>query len=371
MNKNEPPTDRVTHCGPLDVHDAASECANSATQTGITGASASSVGVDSGPLPSVSSGSASGPDDHDHDHAQSHEHSHSSATNSRTRLTLALLVTATVLVAELIGAVVSGSLSLAADAGHMLVDSAGLIIALIAAHLMTRPRDDRHTWGWARSEVIAAALQAGMLAVICLMVAFEAVTRLLEPTTLEPVPMLIIGIIGLVANALSLAILAGGRGESLNMRAAVLEVANDALGSVAVIAAALIAMATGWGGADAIASLFIAALMAPRAFALLRKSVRILMEETPESLDLELVRQHILALPEVRDIHDLHVTTIASGVISLTAHITVDEDATEHERRDLVHTLQDCVATHFAVPVDHSTFQIDSPEHRDHELLAH
>jgi cobalt-zinc-cadmium efflux system protein len=342
MTEKEPPTGRITHCGPAASGD---------------GASGGGAPASAGPS-----------------HAPSHEddgHSHSHGSSSRTRLALALLVTMSVLVAELVGAAVSGSLSLAADAGHMLVDSAGLVIALVAAHLMTRPRDDRHTWGWARSEVVAAALQAGMLAVICLMVAWEAVNRLLAPTPLEPVPMLVIGIVGLAANVVSLGILAGGRGESLNMRAAVLEVANDALGSVAVILASVLALATGWDGGDAVASLFIVALMAPRAFALLRRSLRILMEETPESLDLSQVRTHILALPAVRDVHDLHATTIATGVVSLTAHVTVDEDATEHECRDLVHTLQTCVATHFAVPVAHSTFQIDSPGHRDHEVLAH
>lgn len=298
-----------------------------------------------------------------------HEHSH--ATAPRSRLAWALAITAVVLVAELIGAAVTGSLSLAADAGHMLVDSSGLVIALVAAHLMTRPRDDRHTWGWARSEVIAAALQAGMLAVICLLIAWEAIQRLLSPATIEAGPMLAVGIIGLVANVASLAVLNGGKGDSLNMRAAFLEVSTDALGSVAVIVAAIVTMTTGWSRADAIASLLIAAIMAPRALHLLRRSARILMEETPAGLDLAQMREHMLAVPDVEDVHDLHVSTIATGVVQLSAHVTVAEDTSGARRRDIVHALQDCAAGHFPVEVSHSTFQLDTPAHREHETLRH
>lgn len=302
----------------------------------------------------------------------SHDHSHAHARSSRTRLAVALSITVTVLAAELVGAAVSGSLALAADAGHMAVDSSGLAIALIAAHLMTRPRDDRHTWGWARSEVVAAALQAGMLAIISTTVAWEGIRRLLGPEpTLEPAPMLVIGTVGLVANVASMLVLAGGRRESLNMRAAFLEVATDALGSVAVIAGAGIAWTTGWVRADAVASLFIAAMMAPRAVALLRRSVRILMEETPDDLDLAEVRTHMLRVPDVVDVHDLHASTIGTGVVQLSAHVTVADTVSATRRRDIVHALQDCVATHFPVEVGHSTFQLDSPEHRDHELLTH
>ena len=306
-----------------------------------------------------------------HEDSSSHSHSHASA--SRGRLAIALAVTGTVLIAELIGAYITESLALAADAGHMLVDSSGLVIALIAAHLMTRPRNNRRTWGWARSEVVAAALQAGMLAIICGFVAFEAIRRMVTPESIDllPMPMLIIGIIGLGANAISLAVLAGGRGDSLNMRAAFLEVANDALGSVAVIIAALVTLVTGWSGADAIASLIIAVLMAPRAVILLRRSVRILMEATPEALDLAEVRTHILAAPGVTDVHDLHATTISTGVVSLTAHVTVADGLSDHERADLLHTLQSCAGEHFPVSIGHSTFQIDTAEHRDHEVLTH
>lgn len=229
---------------------------------------------------------------HSHDHAHSpgtehgaHSHDHSHASASTTRLGWALAVTGAVVVAELLGAFWSGSLSLAADAGHMVVDASGLVIALIAARLMRRPRDEKHTWGWARSEVLAAALQAGMLLIISVMVVWEGAWRLVSPPEVEAGPMLIVGIVGLLANVVSLAILAGGREANLNMKAAFLEVANDALGSLAVIVAAGAEWALGWTRADAIASLLIAALMAPRALALLRRSVAILMEQAPTSVD--------------------------------------------------------------------------------------
>ncbi|MGO3796814.1 MAG: cation diffusion facilitator family transporter [Pauljensenia sp.] len=300
-----------------------------------------------------------------------HDHSHGHASASRTRLAWALAITVTVLVVEFVGAVLTGSLALAADAGHMFVDSSGLVVALVAAHLMTRPRDDRHTWGWARSEVVAAALQAGMLAVICLFIAWEGIGRLVDPTPVDAAPMLAVGALGLVANAASLLVLSGGREESLNMRAAFLEVSTDALGSVAVIVAALVTLGTGWERADAVASLLIAAVMAPRALLLLRRSVRILMEETPDALDLAEVRAHMLRVPDVEDVHDLHASTIATGVVQLTAHVTVPDGTSGARRRDIVHALQECVASHFPVEVGHSTFQLDSPGHRDHEVLRH
>lgn len=307
---------------------------------------------------------------HHHSHGH-HGHSHSHSSQSRTRLAWALAVTLTIVVAELIGAWVSGSLALAADAGHMIVDSSGLLIALIAAQLMTKPRTDRHTWGWGRAEVIAAALQAGMLIIISGVVAWHAVTRLITPEELHPLPMLTIGVIGLVANVVSLAILSSDRNASLNMRAAFLEVLNDALGSVAVIVAALVAMMTEWVGADPIASLLIAAMMAPRAYILLRGAVQILMEQTPPELDLAHVRHHMLELDGVEDVHDLHVSTIQTGIIALTAHLSVDEEMDVAKRNKLLHELEACTAEHFPLAINHTTFQFDSVRHQDHENLTH
>ena len=341
---------------------------------------------DNRPSPSPSSGSeresapASSHIDeamaHSHDHAHSpgtehgaHSHDHSHASASTTRLGWALAVTGAVVVAELLGAFWSGSLSLAADAGHMVVDASGLVIALIAARLMRRPRDEKHTWGWARSEVLAAALQAGMLLIISVMVVWEGAWRLASPPEVEAGPMLIVGIVGLLANVVSLAILAGGREANLNMKAAFLEVANDALGSLAVIVAAGAEWALGWTRADAIASLLIAALMAPRALALLRRSVAILMEQAPTSVDVRQLRAHMLDVNGVLDVHDLHVAAVSSHLVTVTAHVTVTHEADGPTRDRIIHELGECACHHF--PIAHSTFQLECPQHREHEHLEH
>ena len=341
---------------------------------------------DNRPLPSPGAGSAqeSAPASshvdeavaHSHDHAHSpgtehgahsHDHSHSSA--SAVRLGWALAVTGAVVVAELLGAFWSGSLSLAADAGHMVVDASGLVIALIAARLMRRPRDEKHTWGWARSEVLAAALQAGMLLIISVMVVWEGAWRLLSPPEVEAGPMLLVGVVGLLANVVSLAILAGGREANLNMKAAFLEVANDALGSLAVIVAAGAEWALGWTRADAIASLLIAVLMAPRALTLLRRSVAILMEQAPTSVDVRQLRAHMLDVDGVLDVHDLHVAAVSSHLVTVTAHVTVSAESDGPSRDRIVHQLGECACHHF--PIAHSTFQLECPQHREHEHLGH
>ena len=302
-----------------------------------------------------------------------HDHSHGSQdlTASRSRLAVALGLTVLVLVAEVVTALVTNSLALLADAGHMLTDVAGLVMALTAAHLATRPATDQRTWGLLRAEVIGAALQAGMLGVVGLSVGVRAVLDLFDPPDVAGGGMLVMGVVGLVANVVSLLVLAGGRGTSLNMRAAFLEVTSDALGSVGVIVAAVVVWTTGWERADAVASLVIAALIVPRALVLLRSAGRVLMEESPDGLDVAEVRRHMLALDHVEAVHDLHVTQVASGLPVLTAHVAVrDECLRDGHASEILHALQECVAEHFPVRIEHSTFQIESTRHREHEHLC-
>lgn len=310
--------------------------------------------------------------EHSHGDGHGHGHSHSHVPTGRGPLIAVLAITATVLIAEVIGALWSGSLALFTDAGHMLVDSSGLVIALVAAQLMRRPRSDTHTWGYRRSEVIAAAMQAGMLLVICVTVLIEGVHRLFAPEPVQSKIMLIFAVVGLVGNLIGMAVLFGSRRENLNLKAAFLEVTADTLGSVLVLVAAGVTLLTGWEGADAVASLAIAAIMAPRAVHLLRASLRILMAATPEGLDLAEVRRHILEVEHVIDCHDLHVSTIGTGVVMLAAHVTVEDKCLrDGHAQQIVHHLQECVAEHFPVKVGHSTFQLDSATHRDHEILHH
>ena len=316
-------------------------------------------------------------EDHDHspaatEHAHGHSHNHGAGA-SRGRLLIALCLSVTVLVAEIITALLTGSLALLADAGHMLTDVVGLVMALVAAHLSTRPATDRSTWGMRRAEVIGAALQAGMLAVVGVFVAFKAIHNLLVAPQVEASGMLVMGVIGLVANIIALVVLSGGRGgdghgENLNMRAAFLEVLNDALGSVGVIIAAAIVARTGWTRADAVVSLLIAVLILPRAVALLRSALAVLMDFTPKELDLAQVRTHMLEVDHVEEVHDLHAWTVASGMPVLTAHVVVrDECLRDGHTEEILDRLQSCMAEHFPVRIQHATLQLEPVSHLEHE----
>ena len=220
-----------------------------------------------------------------HDHRPHHAHDHSAGA-SRGRLALVLALTSTVLVAEVVTGLLTGSLALLADAGHMLTDAIGLVIALTAAHLSTRPPTDRSTWGMRRAEVIGAPSRPGCSPSSGSSSACARSSTSSRRARSGPTACFVMGVIGLAANVVSMLVLASGRGSSLNTRAAFLEVANDALGSVGVIVAAGVVALTGWTRADAIASLLIVALIFPRALSLLRSAGRVLMDFTPETLDL-------------------------------------------------------------------------------------
>ncbi|MGZ4593797.1 MAG: cation diffusion facilitator family transporter, partial [Actinomycetes bacterium] len=257
-----------------------------------------------------------------------------------------------------------------ADAGHVLTDVFGLTLALAAAMLARRPTSVARTWGYLRAEVLAAAVQAAVLLAVGGFVIVEAVRRLLEPPEIATTAMLAFGVVGLVGNAISIGVLAGARHENLNMRAAFLEVVNDALGSVAVLVAAVTIAVTGWERADALASLLIGGLILPRTWRLLRETVDVLLESTPRDLDLAAVREHIRSVPHVRDVHDLHASQVATHLPVLTAHVVVDDSCFVDGRLpQLLDELQDCLAGHF--DVEHSTFQFEAATHVDHEVTTH
>ena len=303
-----------------------------------------------------------------------HDHGHGTPSHGRP-LGIALAITTAILVLELVGAGVSGSLALLADAGHMLTDAAGLAIAVIAARLAGRPATDRRTWGYQRAEVLAATLQAAVLLAVGLSVLAEGVRRLLHPPQIAGTGMLVFGLVGLGGNLLSLAVLLRGRGRgrpSFTMRAAVLEVANDALGSVAVLVAAVLIAASGWVRADAVVSILIGGLILPRTLTLLRETVDVLLEASPRGLDLAAVRRHLLELDHVHGVHDLHASQIAAGVPVLTAHVVIDSSCfSDGHAPQMLDELQACVARHFPVAVEHSTFQLEPATHADHEGALH
>lgn len=253
----------------------------------------------------------------------SNGHQHAAPTTHRTRLAIAFAITLTILVAEVIGAIWTNSLALLVDAGHMLTDATGLLIALIAASLALRRPTPERTWGYRRAEVLAAGAQAAVLLGVGVYAFVEGVRRLFDPPEVAATGLLVFGVVGLVGNVVSMLVLSSGRGANLNMRAAFLEVVNDALGSVAVIISAVVIALTGWTTIDALAGMLIAALIVPRAVTILREAGSILLESTPPGLDLDEVRRHLLDVPHVQGVHDLHASTIASGLPVLTAHVVL------------------------------------------------
>jgi cation diffusion facilitator family transporter len=300
-----------------------------------------------------------------------HGHDHGTAAGGRRgRLAVVLLLTIGVLVAEVIGAVVSGSLALLADAGHMATDALGVGLALGAVTLAQRPATGRRTFGWQRLEILAAVANGLLLTGVAVYVVVEALRRFGDPPEIRSGVMLAVAGVGLAVNLVGLLLLAGGRRESLNVRGAYLEVLGDALGSVAVIVAAVVILTTGWTPADTVASLAVGALVLPRAWQLLREALDVLLEAAPRGVDLEEVRAHIQRVDGVIDVHDLHAWTITSGMPVLSAHVVVTDEALDagHGGR-VLDALCDCLAGHF--DVEHCTFQLEAARHADHEAPVH
>jgi cobalt-zinc-cadmium efflux system protein len=302
-----------------------------------------------------------------------HGHSHAPVTaagGQRRRLALVLGLTVAVLVAELVGAVLSGSLALLADAGHMATDAVGIALALGAVTLAQRPARGRRTFGWQRVEILAAVANGLLLVAVAVYVLVAAVRRIGSPPDIESGLMVGFAAVGLLVNLVSLVLLHRGRRQSLNVRGAYLEVLADALGSVAVLAAAVVILTTGWTLADALASVLIGFLVLPRAWHLLREALDVLLEAAPRGVDMADVRTHILGVDGVLDVHDLHAWTITSGLPVLSAHVVVTEEALAagHGGR-VLDALCECLGEHF--DVEHCTFQLEGAAHAGHEAPVH
>ncbi|MGW2176065.1 cation diffusion facilitator family transporter [Streptomyces sp. NPDC001705] len=308
---------------------------------------------------------------HDHGHAHGAPAGGTATAAYRGRLRVALGITLTVMVVEIVGGVLADSLALIADAAHMATDALGLGMALLAIHFASRPPSDRRTFGYARAEILAALANCLLLLGVGGYVLYEAIERFVTPVGTEGGLTVAFGAIGLVANVVSLSLLMRGQKDSLNVRGAFLEVAADALGSLAVIVSALVILATGWQPADPIASLLIGLMIVPRTLRLLRETLDVLLEAAPKGVDIGEVRAHILALDGVEDVHDLHAWTITSGLPVLSAHVVVSGEtlsAIGHEK--MLHELQGCLGDHF--DVEHCTFQLEPGGHAEHEArLCH
>ncbi|WP_455360215.1 cation diffusion facilitator family transporter [Streptomyces sp. SYSU K21746] len=309
-------------------------------------------------------------------HNHGHTHGGPPATGTATaayrgRLRIALCITLTVMVVEIIGGLAADSLALIADAAHMATDALGLGMALLAIHFAGRPPSESRTFGFARAEILAALANCLLLLGVGGYILYEAVQRFITPAETHGGLTIVFGVVGLLANMVSLGLLMRGQQESLNVRGAFLEVMADALGSAAVLVSALIILTTGWLAADPIASLVIGLMIVPRTWKLLRETLNVLLEAAPKDVDMAEVRAHMLALPGVADVHDLHAWTITSGMPVLSAHVVVSQDALDsigHEK--ILHELQGCLGDHF--DVGHCTFQLEPVGHAEHEArLCH
>lgn len=259
--------------------------------------------------------------DHDHDHDHDHGHAADLRDVSRRRLLFALALTASFLVVEVVAGILSGSLALLSDAGHMLTDAGALGLALWAQTLGTRPRSDSKTFGYRRAEILAAAANGIVLGITALAVIVEAIRRFAAPPHVEGRAMLVVAALGLGINLVAAWNLSRGGGGNMNLRAAAAHVLADAAGSVAAIAAAVLILAFGWRLADPITSILISALILVGAWRLLRETTHVLMEGAPPGIDVSTLERITRETPGVRDVHDLHVWSIVDDAPIITAHV--------------------------------------------------
>lgn len=283
-----------------------------------------------------------------------HDHGHGGKGSSARALALTLGLTATYTVAEVIGGLLTGSLALLADAGHMLSDSGSIVVALIAISLARRPATAKRSFGFKRAEILAALFNGVTLVAISIWIFIEAIDRLANPPQVLGGWMLAIAVGGVVINVAGALLLARGDRGSLNLQAALRHVIADLLGSVGVIVAAIVILTTGWAYADPLISVLIGVLVAASSWGVLRESVLILLEATPSGIDAEEVEAKMLSVRGVTDVHDLHIWTITSGFPALAAHVLVERGENCHGKRRELERLLDA-----EFHIDHTTLQVD------------
>ena len=303
--------------------------------------------------------------------APEHGHDHSPGADSDRRyLLVALILLAAFMVAEVITAVLSGSLALLSDAGHMLSDVGAIGAALWAIALAARPPSGKWTYGLKRAEILSAAGNGITLLVVSGIVTAEAIARLIHPPAVEGGPVIVVAVAGIIVNVAASWVLARANRSSLNVEGAFRHVLTDLYGFIGTVIAGIIIVTTGFTRADAIASLLVVVLMVKAAWELLRDSGRVLLEAAPEGMDLEQLRVHLAGVPHVLGVHDLHAWTVTSGLPALSAHVVIEDSCFNdgHAPR-LLDQLQECLTGHF--DVEHSTFQLEADAHAGHELGSH
>jgi cobalt-zinc-cadmium efflux system protein len=303
-------------------------------------------------------------DGHGHDHAHDHAHTHGTDGGTR-RLTFALGLTALFLVVEIVGGVLAHSLTLLADAGHMFTDVAALGLSLFVAWFSRQPGTPEKTYGYLRWEILAAFLNGSTLLAVSAGIIYEAIKRLQHPSVVESGLMLGVAAASVVTNLASAYVLHGGAAESLNMRGAYLHVLGDLLGGLGAVIAALVIRFAGWEWADPVASIVMTILIVRGSWRIVRESVDILLESTPSHISLGAVRAQLLALPGIESVHDLHVWSVTSGVVAMSAHALVREP----ERQQ--HALEHIIDAMRLFGIDHVTVQIESREMAEREAHLH
>ncbi len=292
-----------------------------------------------------------------HDRGGTSEQGTERRRKNASSLRLAIAITFVFVVVELIGGLISGSLALVADAGHMVSDLAALLLALFALNIAERQATVHKTYGYVRTEILAALANGVALLLVCIYVISEAVGRLLNPPDVQTELMLGVAVLGLLANLAAAFVLFRGRDDSLNMRGAFLHVVGDTLGSVGAIVAALVMNLFGWNWADGVAAIAIAGLILISAWGLLRESVEVLMEGTPKHIDLPELGAAIKKVDGVVDIHDLHAWTLTSGYYALSAHVDIRSDSNGSQ---VLAALEQLAQEAFGI--SHTTFQLEPAE---------
>ena len=301
---------------------------------------------------------------HDHDHGEGGGHAHgprigSSGAQHQKPLTIAFGLTATYMVAEIVGGILSGSLALISDAAHMGTDVLGLGLALAAIQLAKRPATGGRTYGTYRLEVLAAVVNGLLLFGVAFYVLFEAYRRFQDPPEVLGVTMLVVAVGGLIINIIAFRLLMAGSKESLNLKGAYLEVMADMLGSIGVIVGAIVIATTGFRQVDTFVAVAIGLFILPRTWKLMRHALRILMEVAPPGVDVDAATRELAAVPGVKEVHDLHIWTLTSGMEAATVHIVVDEG--DVDWHGILDQTRDILMTGYGVT--HPTIQLEPDEH--------
>jgi len=308
----------------------------------------------------------------------SHVHHHGSGASphrvtadvNRRCLATALALIVGFMIVEVAAAVLSGSLVLLADAGHMLADAGAIGAAWWVCHLAARPASGQWTFGFKRAEILSAAGNGITLLVVAAIIAVASVRRLIHPPAVHGLTVLVVASVGIVVNLIAAWVLARANRSSLNVEGAYLHILTDLYGFVATLVAGIVIVVARFQRADAIASLVVVAFMLRASWQLLKASLRVLLEAAPDTVDLVLVRAHLLEPEHVLDVHDLHVWTVTSDLPAISAHVVIDDSCfLDGHAPQVLDELQDCVSGHF--DVEHSTFQLEPASHSDHEPGVH